>query len=76
MRIIVTGGAGFIGSHIVDQLVALGHDVVVVDDLDPAAHNGEPAGLSPAARYRWADIRDHDMWAKVLPGADVIATLC
>ncbi len=72
MRIIVTGGAGFIGSHIVDQLLALGHDVVVVDDLDPAAHHGEPTGLATATRYRWADVRDHDMWAEVLPGADAI----
>ena len=72
MRVVVTGGAGFIGSHIVDQLVALGHEVVVVDDLDPAAHSGEPAGLAAAARYRWADIRDGDMWAKILPGVDAI----
>ena len=72
MRIIVTGGAGFIGSHIVDQLLALGHDVVVVDDLDPAAHHGQPSGLATAASYRWADVRDHDMWTEVLPGVDAI----
>ena len=72
MRIIVTGGAGFIGSHIVDQLLALGHEVVVVDDLDPAAHSGEPKGLAAAASYRWADVRDHEMWAEVLPGTDAI----
>jgi len=72
MRIIVTGGAGFIGSHIVDQLLALGHEVVVIDDLDPAAHNGEPTGLAPAARYLWADARDRNVWAEVLPGTDAI----
>ena len=73
MKIVVTGGAGFIGSHIVDQLVALDHEVVVVDDLDPAAHHGEPAGLSVAARYRWADVRDLDMWSEILSGVDAIS---
>ena len=72
MKIVVTGGAGFIGSHVVDQLLALGHEVIVVDDLDPAAHIAEPSGLATAARYRWADVRDHDMWADVLPGVDAI----
>ncbi|MEO5725050.1 MAG: NAD-dependent epimerase/dehydratase family protein, partial [Ilumatobacteraceae bacterium] len=72
MRIIVTGGAGFIGSHIVDQLLALGHDVVVVDDLDPTAHHGEPIGLATAALYRWADVRDRDLWSEILGGADAI----
>ena len=74
MKIIVTGGAGFIGSHIVDQLVALDHEVVVVvvDDLDPAAHAGTPTELAGAARYLWADVRDRDVWAEVLPGADAI----
>ena len=36
MRILVTGGAGFIGSHTCDRLLALGHDVVVLDALTPA----------------------------------------
>jgi UDP-glucose 4-epimerase len=35
MKILVTGGAGFIGSHIVDELIELGHSVVVADGLDP-----------------------------------------
>jgi dTDP-L-rhamnose 4-epimerase len=72
MRVVVTGGAGFIGSHIVDQLVASGHDVVVVDDLDPAAHDGEPAGLCGAAVYHWGDVRDPELWTTVLDGADAV----
>ncbi|MDQ3469017.1 MAG: NAD-dependent epimerase/dehydratase family protein, partial [Actinomycetota bacterium] len=72
MNVLVTGGAGFIGSHIVDELVAGGHEVVVVDDLDPAAHDGVPAGLSPAARYVWRDVRDPDTWPNVLAGVDAI----
>ncbi len=70
MKVVVTGGAGFIGSHIVDQLVAGGHEVVVIDDLDPAAHDGVPVGLSPSPRYVWRDVRDPGAWAGVLDGVD------
>jgi dTDP-L-rhamnose 4-epimerase len=72
MRILVTGGAGFIGSHIVDELLDLGHHVVVVDDLDPAAHEGIPAGLSDRAEYVWGDVRNAAIWSKVLPGVDAV----
>ncbi len=72
MRVLVTGGAGFIGSHIVDELVAIGHDVIVVDDLDRAAHDGVPAGLNDAAQYRWADVRDEATWNTTLRGVDAV----
>jgi UDP-glucose 4-epimerase len=53
-RILVTGGAGFIGSHIVDALVAAGHTVAVVDNLT----KGKLANVNPAAHFYRADIRD------------------
>jgi UDP-glucose 4-epimerase len=53
-RVTVTGGAGFIGSHIVDLLVATGYDVSVVDDL----HTGKRENVHPAARFHRVDIRD------------------
>ncbi len=72
MKVLVTGGAGFIGSHIVDELLAGGHDVRVVDDLDPAAHAGLPAGLDARAEYVWGDVRDPDAWGAALGGVDAV----
>ncbi len=57
MRIIVTGGAGFIGSHVVDAYVAQGHDVAVVDNLWEHG-GGRLENLNPKARFVQADIRD------------------
>jgi UDP-glucose 4-epimerase len=54
MKIVVTGGAGFIASHITDAYVAAGHDVVVVDDLS----SGKRANLNPKARFVQLDIQD------------------
>jgi UDP-glucose 4-epimerase len=54
MRILVTGGAGFIGSHVVDAYVGAGHEVTVVDDLS----SGKRRQVNPAARFVRADIRD------------------
>jgi dTDP-L-rhamnose 4-epimerase len=72
MKVLVTGGAGFIGSHIVDELVGLGHEVVVLDDLDPAAHQGLPGGLSDVVDYVWADVRDHEALGVALAGVDAV----
>jgi len=54
MRILVTGGAGFIGSHVVDAYVAAGHEVIVVDDLS----TGRRENLNPRARFHQLDITD------------------
>ncbi len=61
MRILVTGGAGFIGSHVVDAYIAAGHDVVVVDNL----HTGKKENVHPKARFYQVDIRDVDALARV-----------
>lgn len=62
MRIMVTGGAGFIGSHLVDHFVAQGHEVVALDDLS----SGTAAQVNPKARLVVADIRRPEARAAVL----------
>ena len=54
MKILVTGGAGFIASHVVDLYIANGHEVVVLDDLS----TGRASNLNPKARFIQMDIRD------------------
>ena len=53
MRVLVTGGAGFIGSHIADACTAAGHQVLVMDDLS----SGKPENVPPTARFERCDIR-------------------
>jgi UDP-glucose 4-epimerase len=64
MRVIVTGGAGFIGSHIVDQYIAAGHEVAVVDNLWEEG-GGKEANLNPQARFYRADITDEAALTKI-----------
>ena len=57
MRILVTGGAGFIGSHTVDALIARGHQVRILDSLEKPVHlHGKPAYLNPAAEFVLGDV--------------------
>jgi dTDP-L-rhamnose 4-epimerase len=72
MRILVTGGAGFIGSHIADALVARGHDVRIVDALLPSAHDGVPPGLPDAAELIHADLREPDAARSAVAGIDAV----
>lgn len=53
MKILVTGGAGFIGSHVVDQYIDAGHEVLVIDDLS----TGKKDNLNPKAKFFQLDIR-------------------
>ena len=65
-RIVVTGGAGFIGSHLVDALLAAGHDVEVIDDLS----TGHRHNVDPRARLTIGDVADPHLMRIVLANAD------
>ncbi|MDX6485877.1 MAG: dTDP-L-rhamnose 4-epimerase [Gaiellaceae bacterium] len=75
MRVLVTGGAGFIGSHLVDRLLEAAHDVRVLDSLDPQVHDGWPSYLSDEAERIHGDVRDHDAVARALDDVDLLVHL-
>ena len=73
MNILVTGGAGFIGSHTVDALIASGHDVRVLDNLSPTVHPHQKAGhVHPGARFILGDVRDKAVLAAAMEDVDAI----
>lgn len=73
MRALVTGGAGFVGSHLVDTLVAQGWEVTVLDNLEPRIHpQGRPLALNPTARFMEGDVRNKSDWVRALEGVNVV----
>lgn len=72
-KVLVTGGAGFIGSHIVDALVQEGHDVTIFDNLEPQVHQGKrPDYINPNARLVVGDVTDFNALRKEVLESDVI----
>lgn len=74
MKILVTGGAGFIGSHTCDRLLELGHDVVVLDALTKPVHRDgrPPAYLRPEIDFYQGDVRNRDLLANLLRRVDAV----
>jgi dTDP-L-rhamnose 4-epimerase len=74
MRVLITGGAGFIGSHLADRLLAEGHEVRALDNLDPQVHPGgeRPDYLGSDVELRIGDVRDHDAVRQALEGVDAV----
>ena len=68
MKYLVTGGAGFIGSHLVDKLIELGHDVVVIDNLS----TGNLKNLNPKANFFKEDVCDFEKISPIFNGVDYV----
>ena len=75
MRIVVTGGAGFIGSTLVPRLLALGHHVHVVDNLMFGGQAILPLFIHPCFSFAEVDVTDRDQLRPQLQGADVVIHL-
>ena len=74
-RILITGGAGFIGSHLADELLAHGHVVKALDNLSPQVHGPErqrPNYLSPEVELIVGDVRDKEAVTRALAGVDAV----
>jgi dTDP-L-rhamnose 4-epimerase len=70
--ILVTGGAGFVGSHVVDALLDEGHAVRIVDALLPAAHRERPGYLDPRAEFLEGDLRDEAVAREAVAGVSAV----
>jgi dTDP-L-rhamnose 4-epimerase len=72
-KVLVTGGAGFVGSHLVDALLDRGHEVRIYDDLTPQVHStGIPGYLSKDAEFLRGDMLDVDRLRGAVRGMDVV----
>jgi len=74
MKVLITGGAGFIGSHLADRLLADGHEVRALDNLDRQVHgDGErPAYLDADVELHTGDVRDRDAVRRALDGVEAV----
>ena len=73
MKILVSGGAGFIGSHTVDALLAKGHQVRILDNLQKPVHlKGMPSWVPAEAEFVLGDVRNKSDWERCLKGIDAI----
>src|SRR5690606_5389646 len=78
-RVLITGGAGFIGSHLADELLAYDYEVRVLDSLIPQVHgarskwvSARPSYLHPAVELVVGDVRDADLVRRALRGVDAV----
>src|SRR3989344_4903889 len=71
--ILVTGGAGFIGSHLVDALITKGYSVRILDNLSAPTHNGKPPSwLNKKAEFIKGDVREKKDWVDALMGVSFV----
>jgi dTDP-L-rhamnose 4-epimerase len=72
VRVLVTGSAGFIGSHVADELLQRGHEVVAVDALVPQAHGAAAPPWCARHRLELGDVADLDLMTRLLRGVDAV----
>ncbi|MGB7952017.1 MAG: NAD-dependent epimerase/dehydratase family protein [Candidatus Binatia bacterium] len=73
MQVLVTGGAGFIGSFLADRLLTTGHQVRLLDNLDPQVHpHGRPSYLAPKTELLVGDVRNRQDCTKALEDIDIV----
>ncbi|HET6400212.1 MAG TPA: NAD-dependent epimerase/dehydratase family protein, partial [Candidatus Kapabacteria bacterium] len=76
MKVLITGGAGFIGSHTADALIERGDDAVLLDNLSKPVHlKGIPTYLHPKANLIIGDVRDPKVFLEALKGVDAVIHL-
>src|SRR5580704_15718591 len=74
MRVLVTGGAGFIGSHLVDRFLEEGFQVRVLDSLDPRIHPfGRPKHIPSSVDFIQGDVTDRQALLAALQGVDIVS---
>ena len=74
MRVLVTGGAGFIGSHLVDRFLSEGFQVRILDSLDPRVHpHGRPDYVPRRAEFIHGSVTDREVLRQALDGVDVVS---
>ena len=69
----MTGGAGFVGSHVADLLLARGHEVAVLDSLDPSVHAETPDYVDRRAEMMRGDVCDAEVVTRAVRGADAVS---
>lgn len=73
LKVLVTGGAGFIGSHVVDRLLKRGDTVRVMDSLQPRVHpKGKPSYVPKDVEFIQGDVRDRETLVKAMRGMDIV----
>ena len=73
MRLLITGGAGFIGSYVAERATAAGHEVRILDNLDPQVHpDPSQVSLPPKAEFVRGDVRDRETCQRALDDIDTV----
>lgn len=72
IRVLITGGAGFIGSHLSRRLIESGHDVLILDSLHPQVHGEGTKPNLPGCQTIWGDVRDSGAVERAMRGCEVV----